>query len=122
MRGFIISICLLISLIVGIFINAYYINSTFTELYILIEKINISKTNDNEQIILDIEKTWEEKSKLLFISSGYKEINEVEKAIYSLKSANTHNDKTQMEISLNDLKYAINAIIRLERFSISNIL
>ncbi|MBO5716423.1 MAG: DUF4363 family protein [Clostridia bacterium] len=122
MKGFIISTCIFITLLICIFINYNYVNSVHTAMCEMVAQLSNETTKENDVIIENLQEYWERKSIILSISVSFREIDDLTNAIDSLSAANELGDNTQFAIRKELVKNAINAVIRLEKISIENIL
>lgn len=121
MRGFILVLCLFLLLVAGITVNCYYVHSFYAEMDGLVNTLNAENSTENSNIIANIKNTWETRGKWLFISLGHRERNEISSNIDRLFIANQYGNKSEIEAIIKMLRNSLEEIIRLERFSISNI-
>ena len=121
MRGFILVICLFLILAVGIMVNYHYVHSFFLEINDFTDMLNAENPTENENIIAQLKEIWEIKGKWLWISVGLRERNEISNNIDRLYIANKYGTKSEIEKMIKMLKNSLEEIIRLEKFSISNI-
>ena len=122
MRGFIITTILLTLLIICIVLNYSFVNEVHDHMHSLVKTILIDDFEKNKSIIEELRSYWEKKNALLSISVSFREIDELSCALDSLEAANKINDRAQLAIYKEHLQNAIDAIMRLERISIKNIL
>ena len=122
MKGFIIATSLFISLLICIFINYNYVNTVHTTMNEMVTLLSEKPCEENVAIIQNLQLYWENKSVILSISVSFREIDNLTNAIDSLYASNKSNNNIQFSIQKELLKNAIDAVVRLERFSIKNIL
>ena len=121
MKGFIITSLLTLILMVCIFINWSYVNSVSNTMLELIESISDSPSDENDEIIREIQDYWESEILPMKLSINYREIDEISNLIDIIKMANESNDSSKLAINIELLKNAIEKIIQLEKISIHNI-
>ena len=122
MRGFIITTFLFIALLVCIFLNYNYVNSVHTTMHEIVYELSEDPCEENDIIISKLQEYWDSKNTTLSISVSFREIDDLSDAIDSLSAANKVRDTTQFSIYKELVKNAIDVVIRLEKFSIKNIL
>ena len=122
MRGFIITSCLFVSLLICIFINYNYINTVHSTMHEMVAELSAEPSEYNDGLIKELQEYWDKKSTIISISVSFREIDDLTNAIDSLSAANQRKDSTQFAIQKELVENAINAVIRLEQFSIKNIL
>ena len=122
MKGFIITSCLFVSLLICIFINYNYINTVHSTMHEMVAELSAEPSEYNDGLIKELQNYWEKKSAIISISVSFCEIDDLTNAIDSLSAANELRDKTQFAIRKELVENAINAVIRLEKLSIKNIL
>ena len=122
MRGFIITTCLFIALLVCIFLNYNYVNSVHTTMHEIVDELSGDPCEENDIIISKLQEYWDSKNTTLSISVSFREIDDLSDAIDSLSAANEVRDTTQFSIYKELVENAIDVVIRLEKFSIKNIL
>lgn len=121
MKGFIITTCLFVSVLICIFLNYNYVNSLYDTMHEMISQLSNEPSEENTAIIENIKKNWKKKKSLLSISVSFREIDDLSNAIDSLFAANETKNSTQFSIYKELTQNAIDAIMRLERISIENI-
>ncbi|MBR2381640.1 MAG: DUF4363 family protein [Clostridia bacterium] len=122
MRGFIITSCLFIALLICVFLNYNYINTVHSTMHEMVAQLSSEPSEYNDSLIKELQKYWDKKSTIISISVSFREIDDLTNTIDSLAAANQQNDCTQFAIQKELVENAINAVIRLEQFSIKNIL
>lgn len=121
MKGFIITTCLFVSVLICIFLNYNYVNSLHDTMHEMVSQLSNEPSEENTAIIENIKKNWKKKKSLLSISVSFREIDDLSNAIDSLFAANETKNSTQFSIYKELTQNAIDAIMRLERISIENI-
>ena len=106
---------------VCIFINWSYVNSVSNTMLELIESISDSPSDENDEIIREIQDYWESEILPMKLSINYREIDEISNLIDIIKMANESNDSSKLAINIELIKNAIEKIIQLEKISIHNI-
>ncbi len=121
MKGFIITSLLTLILMVCIFINWSYVNSVSNTMLELIESISDSPSDENDEIIREIQDYWDSQIIPMKLSINYREIDEISNLIDTIQIANESNDSSKVAINIELLKNAIEKIVQLEKISIHNI-
>ena len=122
MKGFILTVSLFIIMMAMIVTNFTYLNSIHEYMHTELAKISQAPCKDNEQIINNLISYWEKNKDLVSLSVSFREIEELSNALDAVYAANNVGNRDQLSINLGLLKNSIDAIIRLEKISISNIL
>jgi uncharacterized protein YjgD (DUF1641 family) len=122
MKGFVITLILFIILSVVIIFNYVYVNNVHDNMHEMLNELTDEPSEQNRVIIQKLTEYWENKSTLLSISVSYREINNLTNAIDALSSANESKDASQLLLYKVLTRNEINAIMRLEKISIKNIL
>lgn len=122
MRGFIITVCFFIILIICIILNFIYINRVHDDMHQMVSQLASAPCEENKEQIEKIQEYWESKISILSISVNFREIDNLSNAIDSLSAANNSNNQTQFAIYKELTQNAIDAMMRLEKFSIRNII
>ena len=122
MKGFILTLILFTLLIASIIINCFFVNNVHKDMHELVDKVSPYPSEENEALIKQIEKLWDERKKLLSISVSFSEIDKVTNSIDALSASNQSKDATQIAINIKLLQNAIDTLKRLEMFSVENIL
>lgn len=121
MRGFIITSGLFIALIVTIIFNYGYVNKVHNDMHQMVAELSNEPTEENTDLIQKLIDYWEKKNILLSVSVSFREIDNLSNALDSLYAANKSEDIAQFMIYKELAQNAIDAIMRLERFTIDNI-
>ncbi len=122
MKEFIFTIFLFIILLASIILNCIYVNSIHDFMHNKVNEISTTPCKENEDLINELIAYWEDKKILLSISVSFSQIDDLSNALDSLYASNSAEDITQLSINIELLQNAIDAIMRLEQFSIENIL
>lgn len=122
MKGFVITLILFIILSVVIIFNYAYVNNVHDNMHKMLNELTDEPSEQNRVIIQKLTEYWENKSTLLSISVSYREIDNLTNAIDALSSANESKDASQLLLYKVLTRNEINAIMRLEKISIKNIL
>lgn len=122
MRGFVITTCLFIILILSIVLNYNFVREVHSEMHRLANNIVPNKQAENKKIIEELYKYWDENNTLLSVSVSIREIDELSTVLDCLSAANEIGDVLQTAIYKERLQNAIDAIMRLEIISIKSII
>lgn len=122
MKGFVITLILFIILSITIISNYAYVNKVHDNMHEMLNELTDEPSEENGVIIQKLIEYWKNKSTLLSISVSYREIDNLTNAIAALSSANESGDVSQLLLYKVLTQNAINAIMRLEKISIKNIL
>ena len=122
MRGFITTSVLFILLVIGMFLNYFFVNEVHDHMHSLAKMISTDDIKKNESVIIELQNYWDKKNAFLCLSVSFREIDELSCSLDSLEAANKNYDKVQIAIYKEHLQNDIDAIMRLERISIKNIL
>ena len=122
MKGFIITTCIFLGLLTCILLNFNYVNTVHRTMHEIVDELSDNPCEENEIIIAKLQEYWKSKSSILSISVSFREIDDLANAVDSLSAANKIGDTTQFSIYKQLVKNAIDAVIRLEKISIKNIL
>lgn len=122
MKGFILTVSLFIIMMAMIVANFTYLNGIHEYMHTELAKLSQAPCQDNEQIINNLISYWEKNKDLVSLSVSFREIEELSNALDAVYAANNAGNRDQLSINLGLLKNSIDAIIRLEKISISNIL
>lgn len=120
MKGFIITVALSITLMVCIIINYNFVNKVHDTMHSMVEQLSNMPSNKNEEIIVSLKQYWDSKNTLLSFSVSFREIDDLSNKLDSMYAANQSGNTSQFLISKELLQNAIDAIMRLERFSVKN--
>jgi hypothetical protein len=102
--------------------NFTYVNGIHEYMHTELAKISQAPCKENEQIINNLISYWEKNKDLVSLSVSFREIEDLSNALDAVYAANNVGNGDQLSINLGLLKNSIDAIIRLEKISISNIL
>lgn len=122
MKGFIITTCIFLGLLICIFLNFNYVNTVHSTMHEIVDELSDNPCEENEIIIAKLQEYWKSKSSILSISVSFREIDDLSDAIDALSAANKIGDTSQFAIYKQLVENAIDTVIRLEKFSIKNIL
>lgn len=122
MKGFIITTCIFLGLIICIFLNFNYVNTVHSTMHEIVDKLSDKPCEENNAIISKLQEYWDKKNTILSISVSFREIDDLTDAIDALSASNEIGDITQFSIYKQLVENAIDTVIRLEKFSIKNIL
>lgn len=122
MRGLIITILLFSILLSSIIINFFYVEHTINYMKQMASSLSAFPSEENTQIINNMEETWNKHSIFLSLSVSSDDIEDFNDTLTSLKASNMSNNVYQYKIDIELLFNAIEEIGRLEKFSIKNIL
>ena len=122
MKGFVITLILFIILSITIISNYAYVNKVHDNMHKMLNELADEPSEENGVIIQNLTEYWKNKNTLLSISVSYREIDNLTNAIAALSSANESGDVSQLLLYKVLTQNAINAIMRLEKISIKNIL
>lgn len=122
MRGFLITACLFMILIICIVLNYNYVNDVHNTMHTLTEQITPYNYEKNWHIIDKLYSYWDKQNTLLSISVSFREIDDLYNDLDSLLAANRLQDDVQISIYKERLQNSIDAIMRLEHFSIKSII
>lgn len=122
MKGFIITSILFSLLLLTIILNAAFLNSSIQDMKNTVELLTPIPCKDNNEIIDQLIQKWEQKSIWFSLSVSYEDVEELTDMIDSLKATNETQNIEQFTIHTELLLNTLDEIIRLERFSIDNIL
>ena len=122
MRGFITTSVLFILLLIGMVLNYFFVNEVHDHMHSLVKMISTDDIKKNESVIIELQNYWDKKNAFLCLSVSFREIDELSCSLDSLEAANKNYDKVQIAIYKEHLQNDIDAIMRLERISIKNIL
>ena len=86
----------------------------------MVEQLSNMPSNKNEEIIVSLKQYWDSKNTLLSFSVSFREIDDLSNKLDSMYAANQSGNTSQFLISKELLQNAIDAIMRLERFSVKN--
>lgn len=122
MKGFIITSILFSLLLLTIIFNAAFLKSSIQDMKNTVELLTPIPCKDNNEIIDQLIQKWEQKSIWFSLSVSYEDVEELTDMIDSLKATNETQNIEQFTIHTELLLNTLDEIIRLERFSIDNIL
>ena len=122
MRGLIITLVLFAILLTAMMINFFYVEHTINYMKQMAYSLSAFPSEENTQIINNMEETWNKHSIFLSLSVSSEDIEDFNDTLTSLKASNMSNNVYQYKIDIELLFNAIEEIGRLERFSIKNIL
>ena len=122
MKGFIITACIFLGLLICIFLNFNYVNTVHITMHEIVDELSDKPCEENNAIISKLQEYWDKKNTILSISVSFREIDDLTDAIDALSAANEIGDITQFSIYKQLVENAIDTVIRLEKFSIKNIL
>lgn len=122
MKGFIITSILFSLLLLTIILNAAFLKSSIQDMKNTVELLTPIPCKDNNEIIDQLIQKWEQKSIWFSLSVSYEDVEELTDMIDSLKATNETQNIEQFTIHTELLLNTLDEIIRLERFSIDNIL
>lgn len=122
MKGFIITTCIFLGLLTCILLNFNYVNTVHRTMHEIVDELSDKPCQENNIIISKLQEYWDSKNTILSISVSFREIDDLANAVDSLSAANKIGDTTQFSIYKQLVKNAIDAVIRLEKISIKNIL
>lgn len=121
MRGFYITGILFLILIVCGVANYIYIGSIYDHMTAIIDKISDVPSEENVQMIEELQKYWESKNTLASVSISYIIIDEVSNMIDSLSAYNQTQNVSEFANAKKLLRNSVDDIKRLEQFSVKNI-
>ena len=122
MRGFVITTCLFIILILCIVLNYNFVRDVHDTMNELTEMIKPEKQAQNKTTIDELYEYWEKKNTLLSVSVSFREIDELSTVLDCLRAANEMGNELQIAIYKERLQNAIDAIVRLEQISVKSII
>lgn len=122
MKGFIITTCIFLGLLICIFLNFNYVNTVHSTMHEIVDELFDKPCEENNSIISKLQEYWDKKNTILSISVSFREIDDLTNAIDSLSAANKIGDAIQFSIYKELVENAIDAVIRLEKISVKNIL
>ncbi len=122
MRGFLITGAMCFIMLCLISANYIYVNNTSENMLSIASGIEALPSPSNRELIEDLKNQFQKTRMLLSISICTKDLENLSNCIDSVESANELNDKSRLAVELELLKNAIEALSRLERFGIDNIL
>lgn len=122
MRGLIITILLFSILLASIILNFFYVEHTINYMKQMVYSLSAFPSEENTQIINNMEETWNKHSIFLSLSVSSEDIEDFNDTLTSLKASNMSNNVYQYKIDIELLFNAIEEVGRLEKFSIKNIL
>ena len=122
MKGFIITTCIFLGLLICIFLNFNYVNTVHSTMHEIVDELSDTPCKENNIIISKLQEYWDSKNTILSISVSFREIDDLTDAIDALSASNEIGDITQFSIYKQLVENAIDTVIRLEKFSIKNIL
>jgi hypothetical protein len=121
MKGFIITAILFIALIVSIILNCEFVNTVHDDMHSIVAKLSNEPNLENEKTIKALKEYWDRNNTLLSVSVSFREIDNLSNAIDSLYAANKSQNTAHFLLYKELTQNAIDAIMRLEKFSIKNI-
>lgn len=122
MKGFIITTCIFGGLLICIFLNFNYVNTAHSTMHEIVDELSDKPCQENNIIISKLQEYWDSQNTILSISVSFREIDDLSDAIDALSAANKIGDTSQFSIYKQLVENAIDSVIRLEKFSIKNIL
>ena len=122
MKSLLVTLSLFIILLICIGFNCVFIHETYEKMLEYSNAISIYPGVENQSIILEMKKFWNDKNSIISLSLSYRDIAEISNAMDAVFASNHANDEAELNINIEKLKNAIKSIIRLERFEIDNIL
>lgn len=122
MKGFSIATALLIILVICIILNCNFINEAYNQLSDLAKQIETHPCEENSAIINELKIYWKSKISWISLSVSHKEIDNLSNIIDTILVSNESGDRVNLMTNLELLKNSIETIVRLEQFSVKNIL
>lgn len=122
MKSLLVTLSMFIILLICIGFNCFFIHYTYGQMLEYSNTISVYPGIENQSIILEMKKYWDDKNSMISLSLSYRDISEISNAIDAVFAANHSNNEAELNINIEKLKNTIKSIIRLERFEIDNIL
>lgn len=122
MKDLIITLALITLLLLCIIFNFIYLNSIADHMNDMIKKINTVPSSENQDLIDNLKSFWEKHYSWVSISVSFRDIDELTNAIDAVSASNAINDSALLSTNIKRLENAVEAVVRLEKFTIANIL
>ena len=116
-----IAIALLSVVVIGVVVNAIYVNHISSELTEMLDTLPLRASGDSSQKIQDVRKYFDKHYTSLGLSVNYTHLARIEELIISLLSYSDSSDTDMYLAELALLKESVRALARNERFSMRNI-
>ena len=122
MKGFIAAIITLCLLIGGIIWNGIWINRTLGELASVVESISGCSSDDQLSLCSVLWDRWKDCRTLIAITVSHSEVEMIDSRIVSLTAYARHNESSDFDSTLAQLKEEIEFLHRSESFTIEGII
>ncbi len=122
MKDMIIAIILITSLLICIVFNFIYLNSIADNMNDMIKQISAVPSSENQDLIDSLKSFWEKHYSWVSLSVSFSDMDELTNAIDAVSASNAMNDSALLSTNIQRLENAVEAMVRLEKFKISNIL
>ena len=114
MKGFIIISIIFIVMVIGIFINQYYVKSIYEGLIDRVSNMTTELSEENKICLKSLNSYWRKNVPFLKISIPSRAINSLSNEIIALDAAYCAKDETHVTIHLELLKKAIQEMLDCE--------
>ena len=122
MRGLIISICLLLAVGLCMTANRCYMANIQSELDKFTSSLSDVPCKENEKLIQEAQEYWDSVKTILSLSVNFKLLDDFSNTLDSLLAANNVGSIEKFAVYKKLCENSIDAIFRLEKFTLENIL